>query len=274
MGSTARRRAADPADQADDDYGFDRCADEEGPDAEGQDGVAVRTHDPPGEHEAEPDGPPSVAEIIRMSSGAREHPGDSGEVTDGAAIGATAGQSSGAGKTAALVAEMFPHDVVALAVVPDPDKPGQRCMVMPETQELDDRARLAAALDGVGGPLHHLVGRSVMSRIDVQAARGVAVALAQGSDDPVVHLEALLAAGLYAASSRVLGVVGRIADQTAGAGNVRGLLEASRSANVLTRGFKAACSAVEAARGRVRQRTGVPDFVVRRIPPKGGTGDG
>ncbi|MBN1774737.1 MAG: hypothetical protein JXB32_25995 [Deltaproteobacteria bacterium] len=177
-------------------------------------------------------------------------------------------------KAAALMASLFPADVVALAVVPGPEEANGRQVVLPASDELLDRTRLAGAMAGVGGPLHALVGRTMMSRIDVEAGRGVAAALAAGSDDVVVRLEALLAAGFFVCASRALGAVGRVTDNAVAAGDTRGVLDLARSSGALARSFRGACVAVEAARGRVRQRTSIPDFVVRRIPAKAKTGAG
>jgi hypothetical protein len=145
-------------------------------------------------------------------------------------------------------------------------------MIRPEPSETEQRARLAGALAGVGGPLHRLVGHGAMDRVDVEAGKGIAFSLASGSDDPVVQLHAQVAAGIYVVTARTLGAVGHGVGEPGMGRSGRHVLDLARAATVLARAFERTVLAVEAMRARARQRTSIPEFTVRRIVPDKGTG--
>jgi hypothetical protein len=136
---------------------------------------------------------------------------------------------------------------------------------------MNNRSRLAGAMTGVAGPLHALLGESLLSRLDVEAAKGIVFALAGDVDDPVVHLQAQMAAAAYVCFGRAAGSLGRATSEVKTGDRGKAVLELARAMGTLERTFRRTTEAVEAARGRARQRTSVPMFTVRTIVPPGAT---
>ena len=209
--------------------------------------------------------PPTLEEILRM--GPAERRGGTAVAHDAEEMAACNEEDKRRERQADETAPPSPFDpeVVALTVVPDGESPSGRSIVGPGNGELDDRSRLAGALLGIGGPLHRLAGPAPMDRIDSDAGRGIAFALANGSNDPVVVLMAQMAAAQYVVYSRVAGAAGRAAGAQHMSGGRTAVQDLTRSMNTLGRGFERSVQAVEMARTRARQRTSVPEFVVTRV---------
>ena len=171
----------------------------------------------------------------------------------------------------AAEAAAFPANTIALTVVPDAGKVGKESTSTPESWEMGYRSRLAGAMIGVAGPLHQMVGESAMSHLDVEGAKGIVFALAGDVDDPVVHLQAQLAAATYVAFSRTAGALGRATAEVKSGDKAKAVHELARGMGVLERAFRRTTEAVEAARARESQRTSVPRFTVCTIVGPGGT---
>ncbi len=260
MRGTASTRSA-PGYRDDDDFGgFDPCG-------EGDDGAELGAADGPladAAGAAEHDGPVSLAEVLRLAQAEAE--ADAPDALGTASPPAAPAPAADAAPDQVLRRFLQPG-VMALAIVPDPDKPDERRAIVPRQDEMQDRTRLAAALEGVGGPLHQLMlSGGKMAQVDVEAARGIAAGLAQGSNDLVVRLESILAATFYTAASRTLGAVGHATEHAATTGRARGVHDLARGAATLTRAFRTTCGAIEVARARERRRNAIPEFVVARIP--------
>jgi hypothetical protein len=211
--------------------------------------------------EDEPGATQGVREMLRMADGAQT------EAQARAASDATqAAAREAVQKDEPKKPSAFDENVVAVNLVPDPSSPSGKKLERVERWELDQRRQLAGAMAGIGGPLHHMLGRSALSGIDVQAGQGIVFGLTSGTDDPVTRLQAYAAASLYIALSRVAGALGSVADQGR-AGTGRDLRDMARAMTTLDRGFRRSLEGVEAARARDRQRTSVPEFQVVRVGP-------
>lgn len=219
-----------------------------------------RTDDEQGE-------PPGIREMLRMADNARAE-----AQARAASEAAQAAARAAARKDESKKQPAFDENVVAINLAPDPSSPTGKRLQPVERWEIDQRRQLAGAMSGIASPLHHLMGRSALSTIDVQAGQGIVFGLTNGTDDPVTRLQAYAAASLYIGLSRVAGALGAIADQRR-AGTGRDLRDMARAMTTLDRGFRRSLEGVEAARARERQRTSVPEFQVVRVGPTPKTGE-
>jgi len=254
MASTARRIAPSLVD-GDDDYGLDRCDEDDS-----VEGVAMG--DALDDDAGKAQRPPTVAELIAWRSEER------GADAKGSAESKPAADSANEPQADILARAGVPRDVLAVTIQPDPVHPGMAKEVPYAQGEATDRRRLAAALVGVGGVLHRLLDGTAMGELDVETARGLAFALAADAGTVEAEIMAQFAAGAVVLQSRMMAAAAR-STRDRSAGSAKAAREYMRASATGFRLVERTLQAVDLARGRRRDRTSVPVFVVGRLP--GGT---